>query len=90
MEPMITVQDRKLVCKMTRDAFGPLLDLCETDKETLRKAMKDSQNVSLVELQIAAHELEIDDNTRPLLKLRAEILQGRMGAMMLEMKKGQG
>lgn len=72
---------------MARDAFGPLLDLCEADKETLRKAVKDSQNVSLNEMVIAAHEHEIDDNTRPLLKLRAEILQERMGEMMRASKE---
>ena len=78
---MITSDDKKLVRKMARDAFGELIDLCEADKESLRKAMKDSKNVSLVEMVIAAHEHEIDDNTRPLLKLRAEILQERMGEM---------
>jgi rhodanese-related sulfurtransferase len=86
---MITVEDRKLVRKMARDAFGELLDLCEADKETLRKAMKNSQNVSLTELVIAAHEHEIDDNTRPLLKLKAEILQERMGDMMRASKEGE-
>jgi len=79
---MSTTADKKLVRKMARDAFGELIDLCDADKETLRKAMKDSQNVSLTELVIAAHEHEIDDNSRPLLKLRAEILQERMGEMM--------
>ena len=79
---MITPTDKKLVRKMARDAFGELLDLSDADKETLRKAMKASQNVSLTELVIAAHEYRIDDNTRPLLKLRAEILQERMGEMM--------
>jgi len=79
---MITPVDRRLVCKMVHDAFGELVDLCDADKETLRKAMKNSQNVSLTELVIAAHEHGIDDNTRPLLKLRTEILQERMGEMM--------
>ena len=79
---MITSADKKLVRKMAMDAFGELLDLCDADKKTLRKAMKESQNVSLAELVIAAHEHGIDDNTRPLLKLRAEILQERMGEMM--------
>lgn len=37
---MITVKDRKLVRDMARDAFGPLLDLCEADKEKLRLALK--------------------------------------------------
>lgn len=79
---MITSADKKLVREMARDAFGELIDLSDADKETLRKAMKDSQNVSLTELVIAAHEHGVDDNTRPLLKLRAEILQERMGEMM--------
>lgn len=78
---MITPEDKRLVRKMARDAFGELLDLSAADKETLCKAMKGSRNVSLTELVIAAHEHGIDDNSRPLLKLRAEILQERMGEM---------
>ena len=86
---MITPVDRRLVCKMAHDAFGELVDLCDADKETLRKAMKDSQNVSLTELVIAAHENGIDDNARTLLKLRAEILQERMGEMIRNAKGGE-
>ena len=78
----ITREEKKLVRKLVNDQYGPLLDLSEAEKATLRDAVKDSKNVRLVDLIIAAHEHEIDDNTRPLLKLRAEILQERMGNIM--------
>ena len=67
---------------MARDAFGELIDLCDADKDTLRKSMKKSQNVSLSECLIAANENGIEADTRQLLKLRNEILQERMSEMM--------
>ena len=84
----ITREEKKLVRKLVNDHFGPLLDLSEADKATLREAVKDCPNVRLVDLVIAAHEHEIDDNTRPLLKLRTEILQERMGNMMCATRGG--
>ena len=84
----ITREDKRLVRKLANDHFGPLIDLSEADTATLREAVKDCPNVRLVDLVIAAHEHEIDDNTRPLLKLRTEILQERMGNMMRATRGG--
>lgn len=78
----ITREDKSLVRNLANDQYGPLLDLSEADKTTLRDAVKDSKNVRIVDLIIAAHEHEIDDNTRALLKLRAEILQERTDNIM--------
>jgi hypothetical protein len=78
----ITLDDKNKVRKIARDSFGELLDLSENDKARLKEALKDNKTLRLVEMVIVAHELEIDDNARGLLKLRAEILQERMGEMM--------
>jgi hypothetical protein len=79
---MITPDDKKLVRKMARDSFGPIIDLSETEKSKLRKALRESHNVSLSECVVAARENGIDADTRQLLKLRNEILQERMGEML--------
>lgn len=82
-----TPEEIEFVRKTAEDAFGSFLDLSASDKDKLRAALKDSVQLSLNEFRQAALKLETPCNVRAILKLRAEMLQERMGEMM---RKSQG
>jgi hypothetical protein len=78
----LTSRDSNLVRKLAMDSFGQIIDLSNHEKEKLRKALKESQNISLSECVVAANENEIEADTRQLLKFRQELLRERMREIM--------